>query len=132
MPRTAKVDESDRAEGAIHPDLSNDFNDSLLKGFVADMEGEQAAIDKIMELARINCQPHVDRMKEIAKEAAECGLEKKAFKAKLRERSLERKAHMCRAVLSERQQEVFDRMSGMLIDDDLFAYVAKKEAEANN
>jgi hypothetical protein len=129
MPRTAKVEDGDKGEGQVLPDLSNEFNDVMLKGFVADMEGEQALIEKIMENARVACQPHVDRMKEIAKEAAECGIEKKAFKAKLRERALERKAATCRATLSERQQEVFDRMTGML-PDDLFAYVDAKEAAA--
>jgi hypothetical protein len=128
MVKTAKVDESDKAEGTVHKDLSNDFNDSLCKGFVADYEQTQNAIDKIMEAARVQCQPHLDKLKDIAKEAAECGIEKKAFKAKLRERSLERKASKCRDVLSERQREVFDKMSGFL-QDDLFAYIDQGESQ---
>lgn len=132
MVRTAKVDESDKAGGKVLEDKtakgSNEFSEQICKGFVADYEGEQAEIDEILEAARVACQPHIDRQKEIAKEAAECGIEKKAFKTKLRERSLERKAENCRATLSDRQREVFDRMSGFLIDD-LFAYGAKKAEE---
>lgn len=131
MPKTAKLDEGDKAEGQVLPDLSNDFNESLCKGFVADYEREQATIDKIMEAARVASQPHVDRMKDIAKEAAECGIEKKAFKTKLRERSLERRAENCRNTLSDRQREVYDKMSSFL-QDDLFAYVGESETQAEH
>jgi hypothetical protein len=126
MARTAKLDESDVGEGTVHPDLSNEFTDTVVKGFVADYENEQSEIDVILENARVACQPHVDRMKEIAKEAAECGIEKKAFKAKLRERTLRRKADKCRATLSERQQEVFDDISTKL--GDLFDWSETKGA----
>jgi hypothetical protein len=131
MPKTARVDESDKGDGKILKDekaatISNDFNDKLCKGFVADYEQEQEEIESIMEAARVQCQPHVDRLKEISKEAAECGIEKKAFKAKLAERSLLRRADAKRSTLSDRQREVFDRMSGFLVDD-LFSYVSRKE-----
>lgn len=129
MVKTAKVDDSDKGEGQVHPDLSNGINEAMLKGFVADIENEQIAIDEIMENARVACQPHVDRIKELSKEAAECGIEKKAFKAKLRERGLRRKADKCRATLSERQQEVFDEISSKL--GDLFDYADRQEAPAN-
>jgi hypothetical protein len=129
MVKTASFEDSDKGEGEVHPDLSNGINEAMLKGFVADIEAEQIAIDEIMENARVACQPHVDKMKEIAKDAAECGIEKKAFKAKLRERNLRRKADKCRATLSERQQEVFDEISQKL--GDLFDFADKAEAAAH-
>lgn len=117
MPRKAKIDDANAGDGAtVHADRTNGINEAQLKGFVAEFEDEQASIDEIMENARIASQPHVDQMKAIAKEAAEAGIEKKAFKAKIRERALRRKADHCRSVLSERQQEVFDEISIKLKD----------------
>lgn len=113
MPRKAKLDD----QPTVHEsERSNGINEAQLKGFISEYEDEQAVIDKIMEDARVASQPHVDQMKAVAKEAAEAGIEKKAFKAKLRERSLRRKADHCRSVLSERQQEVFDEISLKLQD----------------
>lgn len=113
MPRQAKqIDSEERVHEARH----NGISEPQLKGFVSEYENEQAEIDAIMERARTDCQPHVDQMKAIAKEAAEAGIEKKAFKAKIRERALRRKADGCRSVLSERQQDVFDEISVKLGD----------------
>jgi hypothetical protein len=127
MVKTTTLDDSDVGEGKVLPDLSNEFNEALCQSFVKDYEMTQGIIDKIMENARVACQPHVDRMKDIAKEAAECGIEKKAFKAKLRERGYKRRASTVRNTLSERQREVYDKMTAMLPDDELFAYTGEGE-----
>lgn len=118
MPKRASLKDADAANGStIHEEpRTNGINEAQLKGFVSEYENEAAEIDRILEEARVACQPHVDQQKAIAKQAAESGIEKKTFKAKLRERQLRRKADGCRSVLSERQQEVFDEISLKLND----------------
>jgi hypothetical protein len=108
-------------EGKVLPDLSNSFTADVLQGFVKDYEAEQGEIDVIMDRARAACQPHLDRMKELVKDAAECGIEKKAFKAKLRERTHLRKAENVSASLSDRQKEVFAEITTKLSALPLFA-----------
>jgi hypothetical protein len=53
----------------------------------------------------------LDEIKAIKKAAAEAGIPKKVFSAKLRERSLLRKADAVRGTLSEEQQEFFDEVT---------------------
>lgn len=105
------MDESDRGDGQVLPDLRNGISEAILHGAVRDIENLEATCAEIMEKARMACEPHLTRIKDIVKEAAECGVEKKAFKAKLRERALLRKAEGQRDTLSERQREVFDEIS---------------------
>lgn len=126
MPRRAKIEDGD---GKTLPDMSakrsNGINEAQLKGFVAEIEDEQAKIDEIMGNAAVACQPHVDQIKAIKKEAAEAGIPKKPLGAKLRERGLRHKADRCREVLSEEQQSVFDEISQKL--DDLFSFADKQD-----
>ena len=115
--------------GTVHEaERSNGINEGQLKGFVAEIEDELSSIDEIMRNAQTACQPHVDRIKEIKKEAAEAGIAKKPLSAKLRERGLRRKADACRDSLSEAQQEVFDEISSKL--GDLFSYADAQQQEA--
>lgn len=120
MPRSAKLDENPTS-GAVLTDLTaNGINATLLKNFVSEIEGEQTEIDAIMEKAKAACQPHLDQIKAIKKEAAENGIEKKALVAKLRERSLRRRAEYVTDTLSERQKEIFAEISAKLTDLPLF------------
>lgn len=120
MPRSAKLDENPTS-GAVLTDLTaNGINATLLKNFVSEIEGEQTEIDAIMEKAKAACQPHLDQIKAIKKEAAENGIEKKALVAKLRERSLRRRAEHVTDALSERQKEIFAEISAKLNDLPLF------------
>ena len=125
MPRRAEM----KDEGQVHADLTktNGINAEQLKGFVAEIEDEQAKIDEIMRNAQIACQPHIDQIKAIKKEAAEAGIPKKPLSAKLRERGLRRKADSCRETLSEEQREIFDEISQKM--DDLFSFADRQEAE---
>jgi hypothetical protein len=114
MPRRSKQTD---AEPKVHAaERSNGINESQLKGFVAEIEDEQFKIDEIMSNAAAACQPHVDQIKAIKKEAAEAGIPKKPLSAKLRERGLRRKADKCREVLSEEQRDIFDEISLKLND----------------
>ena len=124
MPRRAKM----KDEGQVHEDLTktNGINSEQLKGFVAEIEAEQDAIDEIMRNAQAACQPHIDQIKAIKKEAAEAGIPKKPLAAKIRERGLRRKADRCRETLSEDQREIFDEISQKM--DDLFSF-ADRQAE---
>lgn len=120
MPRRAKMKE----EGQVHEDLtkagSNELSATELQGFVNEYEELSAEIDKLYEDARVAAQPLVDQQKDIIKRASEMGAEKKALRAKLRERSLRRKADAVTNSLSDRQREVFAEISAKLNDLPLF------------
>ena len=104
MPRTAIIDETS-TDNIVHQDLTNGPSERACRAFVEDFEDEQHALSEILLKARLDCQPHIDRQKDIAKEAAEAGIEKRVFKAKLRERSHLRKAEAVTAPLTDRQKE---------------------------
>lgn len=125
MPKRAEM----KDEGQVHQDLtkSNGINAQQLKGFVAEIENEQDAIDEIMRNAQAACQPHIDQIKAIKKEAAEAGIPKKPLSAKLRERGLRRKADRCRETLSDDQREIFDEISQKM--DDLFSFADRQDEE---
>ena len=120
MPRRAEM----KDEGQVHEDLtkagSNELSATELQGFVNEYEELSAEIDKLYEDARVAAQPLVDQQKDIIKRASEMGAEKKALRAKLRERSLRRKADAVTNSLSERQREVFAEISAKLNDLPLF------------
>lgn len=126
MPRQAEKTE----DGQVLADQTktNGINAAQLKDFVAEIEDEQAKIDEIMRNAAIACQPHIDQIKAIKKEAAENGIPKKPLAAKLRERGLRRKADACRETLSEEQRETFDEISQKL--DDLFSFAERQDRAA--
>lgn len=120
MPKRAEM----KDEGQVHQDLTadrtNGINEQQLKDFVDQYEAELIEIDTIMENARVAAQPHNDQCKAIAKAAAEAGIEKKAFKAKIRERALKRKAERVTDSLSERQKDIFAEITLKLGELPLF------------
>lgn len=120
MPRRAEM----KDEGQVHDDLtkagSNELSATQLQGIVNEYEELTQKIDKLYEDARVAAQPLVDQQKDIIKRASEMGAEKKALRAKLRERSLRRKADAVTNSLSERQREVFAEISAKLNDLPLF------------
>ena len=126
MPRSAKLD--DKRDGAVLSDATpvktNGINEAQLKQFVAEIEDEQAKIDEIMRNAQVACQPHLDQIKAIKKEAAENGIPKKPLSAKMRERSLKRRAEAVSDSLSEEQKEIFLEISMKLGDLPLFQAAA--------
>ena len=73
-----------------------------------------------MQNAREACQPHVDQVKAIMKEAQNNGIPKKPLGAKLRERSLRRKADGVTESLSDAQRDIFLEISLKLGDLPLF------------
>lgn len=108
MPRKAKKADT----STVHEDISsNGISAKKLKGFFAEVEQEQAAIDEIMVKAVQACQPHRDQQKEIIKAAAEAGVPKKVFKAKLNERRFLTKAELADSALSDEQKEIFAQVS---------------------
>jgi len=119
MPRSAVIPD-DATEGATVHSSVNGMNEAALKGFIAEIEDEKFKIDEIMRNAAQACQPHIDNIKEIKKSAEEAGIAKKPLNAKLRERSLKRKAEGCRETLSEAQRALFDEISQKLGDWNLF------------
>lgn len=125
MPKSAKLtDKAEKIHAAAAGERSNGINEGQLRGFVEEIENEQAAIDEIMRNAQVACQPHLDQIKAIKKEAAEAGIPKKPLAAKLRERGLSRKAEKCRDALTEDQQAIFDEISLKLGDLPLFKAAA--------
>lgn len=121
MPRTAEIPD-DPTDGAVVHSTVNGMNEAALKGFVAEYEDEQKKIDQIMRDAREACQPFVDQQKEIKKAAAEAGIPKKPFSAKIRERSLRRRADQVTDSLSEEQKAIFAEISAKLGDMNLFEH----------
>lgn len=120
MPRQAKLSDDAVDGGTVHPSTINGMNPEALKGFVAEYEDEQSKIDEIMRNATAACEPHVTQQKAIKKAAAEAGIPKKPFSAKLRERALKRKAEHVTDMLSEDQKEIFAEISAKLGDWNLF------------
>lgn len=120
MPRRAEM----KDEGQVLADQtkigSNELSATQLQGIVNEYEELTQQIDKLYEDARVAAQPLVDQQKDIIKRASEMGAEKKALRAKLRERSLRRKADAVTNSLSERQREVFAEISAKLNDLPLF------------
>lgn len=121
MPKSATIPD-DPTEGARIHVAANGINEAVLKAFVSEYEAEQDEIDKIMADAAIACQPHKDRMKEIKTEAAEAKIPKKPFAAKIRERSLRRRAEGVTNSLSEDQKTIFAEISAKLGDMNLFQH----------
>lgn len=123
MPKSAKFDENDTTGAAIIHDAVNGINEALLKGYVESIEGEDAKIEAIMRKAQADCQPHVDEIKAIKKAAAENDIPKKPLSAKLKERSLLRKAEGVTSALSDEQKSIFDEISAKLGDLPLFKHL---------
>ena len=126
MPLRATMDDDNKILPDQTAERSNGINAGQLKQFVEEIEDEQLKIDEIMKNAQAACQPHVDEIKRLKKEAAEAGIAKKPLSAKLRERGLRRKADHCRETLSEDQQHLYDEISQKL--DDLFSFADRQAA----
>jgi hypothetical protein len=120
MPKEAPEDQA----GEVHQDISRGAganDEKLLIELVTAAEARSMEIEEIMRDAAQAAQPHVDEIKAIKKRAAEAGIPKKVFSAKLRERGLLRKADKCRETLSEEQRDEFDELTAKLEQLDLFA-----------
>jgi len=128
MPLRATLDDENKVLPDQSAERSNGINAGQLKQFVEEIEDEQAKIDEIMKNAQAACQPHVDEIKRLKKEAAEAGIPKKPLAAKLRERGLRRKADGCREILSDEQRDIYDEISQKL--DDLFSFADRQDREA--
>lgn len=122
MPKQATMPDDATDGRTIHPAAMNGMSEGALKGFVAEYEDEQSKIDEIMRNAASACQPHIDQQKAIKKAAAEAGIPKKPFSAKIRERSLKRRAEAVTDSLSEEQKAVFAEISAKLGDWNLFEH----------
>lgn len=122
MPRQAKLTDDATNGATVHAVAMNGMSEGALKGFVAEYEAEQEKIDAIMRDAQVACQPHIDQQKAIKKAAAEAGIPKKPFSAKIRERSLKRRAEAVTDSLSEEQKAVFAEISAKLGDWNLFEH----------
>jgi len=123
MPRQAKIND-DATDGAVvHVATSNALNEASLVGYVTEYEHEDEQIAEIMRNAREAAQPHVDQKKAILKAAAENGLNKEPFRAKLAERKDLRKADNRRSVLNEEQQADFDAITAAMGDLPLFKHL---------
>jgi len=121
MPKQATMPD-DTTGATVHPAAVNGMSEGALKGFVAEYEDEQGKIDAIMRDAATACQPHLDQQKAIKKAAAEAGIPKKPFSAKIRERSLLRRAEQVTDSLSEEQKSIFAEISAKLGDMNLFEH----------
>lgn len=119
MPRTAEIPDDPTDGAKVHASV-NGIDEAALKGFVGEIEDESIKIEKIMSDAQAACQPHVDAIKAIKKAAAEAGIPKKPLSAKIRERSLLRRAEGVTDSLNDDQKSVFAEISAKLGDLPLF------------
>lgn len=122
MPRQAKLNDDAVDGGTVHAAAMNGMSEGALKGFISEYEAEQEKIDDIMRDAKAACQPYVDQQKAIKKAAAEAGVPKKPFSAKIRERSLKRRAERVTDGFSEEQNAIFAEISAKLGDWNLFEH----------
>ena len=121
MPKQATMPD-DTTGAKVHVSPVNGMNEGALKGYVAEYEDEQAKIDKIKTDARMAIQPYIDQQKAIKKEAAEAGVPKKVFSAKIRERKLKRQAENVTDGFTEEQNALFAEISQKLGDMNLFGH----------
>ncbi len=119
MPKSAVIPENPTVGATIHS-IANGIHETLLKRYVNSVEEEDAKINAIMEAAKVQCQPHVDQIKEIKKAAAESGIAKKPLNAKLAERKFLRRAEHVTDALNDNQKDVFMEISLKLGDLPLF------------
>lgn len=119
MPK--KLTETEGEGKVLHDVSTNGIDEEDLNDFIRRYEAEEAAVAEVMKTASVSCQPNRDEMKAIKKEAAEEGMEKKAFMAIIRKRRFLRKAQKVADALAERQRAVFDEMDTKSLQLDLFA-----------
>src|SRR4051794_2941807 len=126
MPRRPKRDESGTVHEASPPKAGgNGFDPDKVQGYFARADELHECMDEIMRQAREDCQPHVDDVKELIKEASEAGgIPKKVFRAMLGKRRALRKADNADHALSDEQKLTFERLElalGLLRDTPLGA-----------
>jgi hypothetical protein len=128
MPKTANIDE-EASEKTVHAARDNGVDEKKLKSFIIEYEACEAKIDEINEAAVKKCQPHKDEQKRIAKQAAQDGMTKEVFAAKLRERKHLRKAQLVTISLNPGQRDLFDEFTQKLTDLELFEVIERPEFE---
>lgn len=118
MPRKPKTD-----EGTIHADApaaaepeaaANGIDDELLERLVKAVEDNRAEIRAIMREASDSCQPLRDDIAGIIKEAAENGMQKRAFNAILKRRKHLYEAEHASDSLNDHAKASFDEMKAKL------------------
>ena len=115
MPRGKRAEQPPHETKPPEEAKSNKLDSALVKGFVERLE--ELAADKlsIMMTAVANCKPLTSLMKEVFDEAKEqAGISKKALRAVLKARLLERKARAARDDLDD--VETFDQIREALGD----------------
>lgn len=125
MPRRPKRDDGTVHEAPPPTAGGNGFDPDKVQGYFTRADNICEEIDEIMRKAREDCQPHVDALKELKKEAAEVGgVPKKVFSAMLAKRRALRKAENADHALSDEQKLTFERLElalGLLRDTPLGA-----------
>jgi hypothetical protein len=116
MPRRPKRDENGTVHEASPPKAGgNGFDPDMVQGYFTRADELHGRMDEIMRKAREDCQPHVDDLKELKKEAAEAGgVPKKVFSAMLAKRRALRKAENADHALSDEQKETFEQLEHAL------------------
>lgn len=118
-------------DGAVHHAKTNGATEEMCKGFVSEHEDEQIKIDNINRDAVKAAAPYRARQVEIAKEAAESGVPKKVFNARINERKKLRDAALIRDGLNEDQKIDFDNFKAktQMPLPGIFQEEAEEEAE---
>lgn len=112
MPRRAKAVEANGKELA---DLSRpNSNGAKLRSYLDRLHECQSEVDKIMQAARLKCEPHREDMKEIRKESSEAGFAAKEFNTLFRKERLEKKIENIAENLDDEQKERFEDMLAAL------------------
>ena len=110
MPRKPK--EADC--GTIHAATTSTSDGKKLRSYLDRIAEVQGEIDKIMDQAKLACEPHREDIKEIKKEANEAGFSAKEFNTLIRKERLDRKIENIAENLNEQQKERFDDMIAAL------------------
>jgi hypothetical protein len=111
MPRRPIPDDGTVHEAPAARPGGNGFDPDRVQGYFTRADELHERMDEIMRKAREDCQPHVDDLKELKKEAAEAGgIPKKVFAAMLGKRRALRKAENADHALSDEQKLTFEQL----------------------
>lgn len=105
------------ADGKTEAEVT--FDPQVTPEYVDQVEELQEKVDTIMKAAKDKCSPLRESIAEIKKEAADSvNMPRKEFNTLLRKRRLQRQIDACTQILTDEQQDIFDKMEETLGDLD--------------
>lgn len=95
---------------------ANGYSQDQIKRFVSQVENLQDEIDKVMDAAKEECQPHREEMRQVFKDAGEEGINVKALRKAVAARRAEKKVEKAREELKTLDRDAYDAIRHLLGD----------------